>query len=364
MDHEGWQALKAFARRELTDLITVHRSDRPWQMPLAAALASGLPLIVAAHFDRMGDGVIASLAGLVFLYMPATQLRPRMVTLTACAFGMTACYAAGLLSHLISFGAIPLLTITAILVTAICRYYRLGPPGSLFFIMTATIGAYSPGSISDVPFRLGIFVMGSIGACGIAFLYSLHLLRNRPPSPTASIPRFDFDFVWTDAVIVGLFVGLSLLLAQAFAMDKAYWVPISCLAVMQGMSIRAAWNRQVHRILGTAMGLVLTWALLEATTDRWAIAGALIVLTFLIETAVVRHYGFATIFITPLTILLAEAPTLGHASTELLIRARFFDTVLGAILGFVGAACLHNITVRRRIGSWIRHLVPLLRRNP
>ena len=363
MSDGGWQSFKLLARRELTDLTTVHRSDRPWQMPLAAALATGVPLLVAAYFDRMLDGVIASLAGLVFLYLPPTPLHHRMVTLMACAFGMTVCYAVGLLSHLVSFGAVPLLTLTAILVTAICRYYRLGPPGSLFFIMTAAIGAYAPGSITDAPFRLGIFVLGAIGASGIAFLYSLYILRRRPPSPVVPMPRFDFDYVWTDAIVIGLFVGLSLLLAHAFALEKAYWIPVSCLAVMQGMSIRAAWNRQVHRILGTSIGLVLTWALLQASTDRWAIAGTLILLTFLIETAVVRHYGFAAIFITPLTILLAEAPTLGHSEVELLMQARFLDTVLGALIGFAGAACLHNTALRLRIGGAIRHFLPVFSRD-
>jgi hypothetical protein len=35
-------------------------------------------------------------------------------------------------------------------------------------------------------------------------------------------------------------------------------------------------------------------------------------LSFIIEVLVVRHYGLAVVFITPLTILLAEAATLGH----------------------------------------------------
>jgi uncharacterized membrane protein YccC len=352
----GWHNFKALIRREVSELTTVHRSDRPWQMPLAAALATGLPLVIAAYFDRMAEGVIASLAGLVFLYLPATRLHRRMGTLVACAFCMTTCYAIGLLSHLIPFGAIPLLTVTSILITAICRFYRLRPPGSLFFIMTAAIGAFSPGSIAQAPYQLGIFTLGSIGACGVAFVYSLIILRKRPPSPAMSAEDADRNLVWTDAVVVGGFVGLSLLAAQGLSLPKAYWVPVSCLAVMQGMSIRAAWNRQVHRILGTAIGLALTWALLQVTRDNWSIAIALIVLTFLIEAAVVRHYGFAAIFITPLTILLAEAPTLGQTSSAALIQARFLDTVLGAVIGFAGAACLHSRVTRERISRMIHRL--------
>jgi uncharacterized membrane protein YccC len=71
---------------------------------------------------------------------------------------------------------------------------------------------------------------------------------------------------------------------------------------------------------------------------------------------VVRHYAFAAIFITPLTILLAEAATLGHASPSALIEARFFDTVLGCLIGLVGGICLHSPRFRDVAGSQLRRL--------
>jgi len=98
----SWSRFQAFLRTELGHLTTVHASDRPWQMPLAAALASGLPLMVGAWFNRLDYGLASSLGGLVFLYVPRTALHHRMVTLMACAFGMSACYALGLMSHFLS----------------------------------------------------------------------------------------------------------------------------------------------------------------------------------------------------------------------------------------------------------------------
>jgi hypothetical protein len=32
-------------------------------------------------------------------------------------------------------------------------------------------------------------------------------------------------------------------------------VPVSCLAVLQGASLRAVWNRQFQRLLGTALAV-------------------------------------------------------------------------------------------------------------
>lgn len=355
MNIRGWDRIGRAAKREWDELTTIHPSDRPWQMPLAAALASGGPMLAGAAAGRLAEGLIGSLAGLVFLYLPATALHHRMVTLMACAFGMTACFALGAASHALPASQVPVITLVALLSTMVCRYYRLGPPGSLFFVMAAAIGAFSPGDLASLPDRLGIFAIGTIYAATIAFLYSLHILRRRVPV-AAPVPQPGFDFVIFDSTVIGLFVGASLLLAQLLQLDKPYWVPVSCLAVIQGMSVRAAWTRQLHRILGTAIGLLVAWGAALTLTDPWAIAVAIVLLTFLIETAVVRHYGFATIFITPLTILLAEAATLGSANVGALIAARFVDTLIGALLGFAGAACVHSPAFRARMGGWLRRL--------
>lgn len=303
-----WSSLKVLMWAELRHLTTINTSDRRWQMPFAAALASGLPLLVGAYFDRMDYGLISSLGGLVFLYLPDTPLSDRMVALMAAAFAMTACYAFGVMSHLFPPVMMLVLTFTAILVNMACRFYNLGPPGSLFFVMAAAIGAYSPGDPLQVPLKVGLFALGCLLACLIALFYSLHALR-LPPKPVTPLPSPSFDFVVFDSVVIGVFVGISLALAQALRLENAYWVPVSCLAVIQGMSLRAVWNKQLQRILGTGVGLLVSWGLLLLPLDKWSIALVVIVLAFVIETMVVRHYGFATVFITPLTILLAEAAT-------------------------------------------------------
>jgi hypothetical protein len=358
MKTPGRISIGSLIAREWHELVTIRASDRPWQMPFAAAIASGAPVLVAAAFDRIAEGVVAALAGLVFLYLPATPMHHRMITLMACGFGMISCFALGALSHLVPVARVPLITICAIMVTMVCRYYRVGAPGSLFFIMAAAIAAYTPGTLADALFRTGILAVGCINAALVAFIYSLHILRRRPPAPIPAMEQPSFDHVWLDSIIIGLLVGLSLGVAQLLSLEKAYWVPVSCLAVLQGVTLRASWNRTLHRILGTTLGLGVTWALLPVLSDGWAIALAITLLTFLIETAVVRHYGFATIFITPLTILLAEAPTLGSGAGAGLIGARFVDTLLGAFVGFIGAMALHSPAFRRRAGSMVRRLAP------
>lgn len=354
-----WEQLQAFLREEVRHLTTVHASDRRWQMPFAAAaLASGLPLLVGSYFDHLDYGLVSSMGGLVFLYMPNTPLYHRMVWMMACSFGMTACYALGLTSHFFAPVMMPVLVFIAIVVTMVCRFYGVSPPGSLFFIMTTAIGAYSPVEVLQLPLMVGLLSMGCLLASLIGFTYSLYILRIQAPQAVLPLRSPSFDFVVFDAVVIGMFVGISLAAAQLLHLQKVYWVPVSCLAVIQGASLRAVWSKQLHRVLGTAIGLLVSWALLWLPLDKWTISLAMMALALVVEFAIVRHYAIAAIFITPLTILLAEAATLGTGSSSALIQARFFDTVLGCFVGLVGGVCLHSPRFREVVGRSLRRLMP------
>lgn len=78
----------------------------------------------------------------------------------------------------------------------------------------------------------------------------------------------------------------------------------------------------------------------------------------IVESLVVRHYGLAVIFITPLTIFLAEAARLGQGSPQAMLQARLFDIVLGSVVGLLGGICLHSPRVRDILGRQIRRLLP------
>jgi hypothetical protein len=327
-------------------------------MPFAAALCTGLPLLAGAWFDHMAFGLVGSLGGMVFLYLPNTPMSHRMVSLMACAFGLIACYTLGLFSHFLPLLMVPVLVFIAILVMMVSRFYAIGPPGGLFFVLAAAVGAYSPVAPMQLPLQVGLLTFGCLLACLVGFFYSLYIVRVQPPKPAPPLPPPRFDFVVVDSVVIGAFVGISLGLAQLLQLEKPYWVPVSCLAVIQGQSLRAVWNRQLHRVLGTAIGMLLAFGLLLLPLDKWSVSLTMMALAFVIEMAVVRHYGFAVIFITPLTILLVEAASLGHGSPFGLIQARFLDTVLGCVVGLAGGVCLHSPRFRDAAGRQLRRLLP------
>lgn len=353
-----WSRMQSQMRTDWHDLTQVKHSDRSWEMPLAAALASGIPLFVGAYFGRMDYGLLASLGGMVFLSLPNSSLQHRMMMLLAASFGMVASFAVGAMTQFFPALLAVSLALIAMVVNMVCRAYRMGPPGSLFFIMAAAIAAYTPGTVEQVPLRVGMLAMGCLVACLVAFAYSLHMTRVSPPPPAPELPPPDFDFVVYDSVIIGVFVGISLLAAQLLGLQRAYWVPVSCLAVIQAADMRAAWSKQMHRIVGTAIGLLIAWALLSLPLNVWTLSAIMMCMSFVIETLIVRHYGLAAAFITPLTIFLAEAAHLGQSSPVPVIQARFIDTVVGAVIGCLGALLIHNPRVRPVLSRWMRAVLP------
>jgi uncharacterized membrane protein YccC len=348
---------REFVARELGQLTRVSANSRPWQMPLAAAAASGLPIVIGAASGDLAHGLVASLGGLVFLYLPGTALSHRMAWLMACAFGLVASYALGNLTNVYEPLTIPVLALIAALVTMVCRFYAVPPPGSLFFVMAAAIGAYTPASGLAAILQVGLIGMGCVLAVGIAFGYSLLVLRRIAPVPPPP-PAQDFAVVVAEPVVIGAFVGIALALAQLLQLQRPYWVPVSCLAVIQGASLRAVWTRQFHRIAGTAVGLLVFWGLAALPLDAWGIALVLTALTYVVESLVVRHYGLAVVFITPLTLLLADATQLGTHSPQALMQSRLVDTVLGCVVGLAGGICLHNPALRGWVATALRRLLP------
>lgn len=78
---------------------------------------------------------------------------------------------------------------------------------------------------------------------------------------------------------------------------------------------------------------------------------------------VVRHYALAVVFITPMTLFLAELGQGNRLDADLLIRTRLLDIVIGSLIGAVGGWLLHSRQVQQKTQRQIRKTrVAMLRR--
>ena len=347
--------MKSLLMQQWDDFWKLNPAKRRWEMPFVAAMASGVPLFIGAYFQHVEYGLVSSLGGMTFLYMPHTKLAHRIVFMLCAASCMTTSFLFGLVAHHFLHLMVPLITVLTFALTLMSRYFRIAPPGNLFFLMAAMIAAYMPLPVDHIPYQVGLLFMGALMACILGLFYTLYLMaRGVPEQPIMPVEQ-DMELVVSDSVIVALFVGASLLLAQILDMPRPYWVPVSCIAVLQGINFRAVWSKQLHRITGTALGVVLAWGLLSLHMNVWYMCLTMMTLSTLIEFVVVRHYAFAVVFITPLTIFLAEAGNPGMVNE--VIAARLWDTLLGSAMGLLGGYCLHQLGLRH----WLSHRLHVMR---
>ena len=350
--------IKALIDGELAHLLTVNRSKRPWHMPIIAAIAISFPVFVGAYFDALSSGIKASLGAMVILNIPLVGKLPyRLVTVMAWGFAMSLCFALGLIAQQIPLLKLPIFTLMAFGIVIFGRYYRQPPPAGLFVMMAGAIALFIPLPLEDILRAAGLVMLGSSFALVMALLYSLFLLATRPATPTPTY-SYEPDTI-TESVIVASFVSLALLIAVTLQLSNPYWAAVSCFLIIQGIHLRTMWIKQIHRLLGTVLGVVLASWMLSWGLSIWGVALAILTMMLCIETLVDRHYGLAVIFITPLTIFIAEYGSglpFSESAYQEVIRTRLFDTVIGCLVGLSGGVVMHSTNLRiplRRIENWL-----------
>ena len=350
--------LKSLIDGELNHLLTVNRSKRPWHMPIIAAIAISFPVFAGAYFDALPSGIKASLGAMVILNTPLVGKLPyRLVTVMAWGFAMSLCFALGLIAQQIPILKLPIFTLMAFGIVIFGRYYRQPPPAGLFVMMAGAIALFIPLPLEDIMPATGLVMLGSGFALVMSLLYSLFLLATRPATPTPTY-RYEPDTI-TESIIVAGFVSLALLIAITLQLSNPYWAAVSCFLIVQGIHLRTMWIKQIHRLLGTLLGVGLAGWMLSWGLSIWGVALAILGLMLCIETLVDRHYGLAVIFITPLTIFIAEygsgLPFTKQAYQEVIL-ARLFDTMIGCVVGLSGGVVMHSTDLRvplRRMENWL-----------
>ena len=339
--------IKSLIAGELTHLLTINRSKRPWHMPIIAAIAISFPVFVGAYFDALSSGIKASLGAMIILNLPLSGTLPyRLVTVMAWGFAMVLSFALGLIAQQIPVLRLPIFALLAFAIIILGRYYRQPPPAGLFVMMAGAIALFIPVPLAQVLSATGLVVLGSGISMLLALLYSLFLLATRPIVP-APIYIYEPDMI-SDSLIVAGFVSLALAIAILLEMPYPYWAAISCFIIIQGMQLRTMWIKQVHRLLGTLVGMAVAGWMLSWGLSIWGVAIAVLMMMLCIESLVDRHYGLAVVFITPLTIFIAEygSVSLVQPVAEEVIRVRMLDTTIGCIVGLSGGLAIHSKRLR------------------
>ena len=283
---------------ETKALFLLQKTDKLWHIALLAFLCMAIPLIIGLSFNQLSYSILVCMGAFVILYLPQAAMGQRMLVMVLSSLGFVASFAVGLLFNYDPVIKIIALSLFTFMVHFTCLFFNFKSPGSTFFILLTSIAAFNNTTYTSILPVLGLISLGTLIACVVAFVYSLATYRT--PLPAIGDPQEDNHSILLEAIVVSLFVGISLVFAHALKLEKPYWVPVSCMAVMRGVNVQHVYQRGFQRIMGTMAGLGLTRLLLSIETTPLSLVITIPALQFVSEILVARNYALALIFITPM----------------------------------------------------------------
>ena len=319
-----------------------------WPLALQAALGIGVPIAVMTLLGQPALGYIAASGAFTVLYVGSAPTVDRARVLPLIAAGLVLSAASGVLvagsPWLVSIGVI----VVAVVSAALAFGFRLGPPGPLFFVLVFGLSAHVV-AVSDVSplVYVGALTAGCVFSYAVAMapllaprtrMKSARRLSTLLPGPTLDTGARVLLLRVAIVAVVGVLLGLVIDPA------RTYWIVGSAVALIGvAAARREAFQRGLHRMLGTVAGTGVYAVLALLHPSGLWLALLLAALQFTIELVVVRHYALALVFITPLVLLLTGAAT-GQIGAMDVAGERIVDTLVGAALG-AASGLLHPRSV-------------------
>ncbi|OMH23678.1 hypothetical protein BKD30_11655 [Tersicoccus phoenicis] len=315
----------------------------------AARIAVGVavPLVVVMLLGRTDLAVYAAFGSFTGIYARRETLRRRFVHQSVAGLVILACLALGMLvadAAGVSGVTIVLIgSVVAALGAVLAAGIGLKPSGSVFFVFAFTSIAGLP---SPPPAAQGLGVaLGTIAFC----VFLGYLARVLPgmgegaPILGGSFSAAQLTWHGSQFLIVALMAGV---IGQLSGVGHSNWAMVAGIAAIAAPDAPARVGRAIHRVVGTLAGVAVSAVILGLRLGAWALALVIIVLQFLGELFVVRHYATALLFITPLALCMVQLSN--PMPVGQLVVSRAVETVIGAAVAVVVVVLLEPAVARVR----------------
>ena len=310
------------------------------EVALRASLAVAIPLIVLISLGHIDWTAYASFGAMTAIYGRSEPYRLRGRTTAIAGVSLLASIALAL-GVAVAGAGLPLL-VGGLLFVVVCGILvsntaGLVPGTPIFFVFAFLVCAQLP----TPPGEAGVRMLIALGAAVFAWLLSMSgwglrrvfephstgLFKELPRAPKLRPAAFRDPQVWL--VILQNVVGVLLAggLALLGGIGHPYWAVVSVVAVLPPPRAAHSISRAVHRVVGTALGVVVTGlVLLPGPSVAWLVV-VIAVSQFGAEILVGRHYGAALLFITPLALSVV------HLGSPVPVPALLVDRVVETALG-------------------------------
>lgn len=232
------------------------------------------------------------------------------------------------------------------LVSNICAWR---PGGSLFQVFAISACASIPGSLADAAIA---FLLAGASA-GLALLIGLAGFV-RPTARSVRSTTWGIDLTaiprrratWTDVLRTSLLVLVAGWIPTALGLGYPYWAMVAAAASVVGFDTSTRLVRAGHRFVGTLVGVVLAAGIFALSPPPLLTILIVCGLQMCAELFVVRNYGLALVFVTPLALVMLM---LAHPQDPgVLLRDRVLETFVGVAVVILWILLEHAGGMARR----------------
>jgi Predicted membrane protein len=315
------------------ELIKINKPKRNPIQILILGLAMLTILLTGYFLDNMIIASFGSLGVFMLMYYQHLPLKALILKLSiACSYTLISFLLGSLSTHLTWTTPI-VVGIIGFLGRVFFRLYKISKPGVFYGVMVSAMGASLPVPLAQLPMTCLFFLSG----VALTFIGALiiHFTQKTPPEPVEQISfktRLNNDpAVLIDGIFYAGVMFFAVYLSQSLQLGNPYWLVVSTAAILQGDTLRAMMHRNVQRIFGATIGILLAAFLLSlpmTTLQKIFLTTAL----FLIMDFTIRsNYGLGNFFTNPMALMLASLARNQYVPT--LLQDRFIDILLGSLLG-------------------------------
>ena len=302
------------------------------RVALRAGVSVLVPLLVLWALGRPEWTIYASFGAFTSLYgrNHAGLSRTRMQATLAVL--LTLAVAGGVavgVSDQRAWLAVPVTALVAAAGSLVSDAQDWHPPGPLFLVFAFAACAAVPSRPGDVVVALD--VAGAAALLSVVIGNAGAWWRGHAGAQ-ARWPRASYAEVARRHVLRnGLAVVASGALATGAGIGHPYWAMVSAVVPLAARDLSSQVVRGVHRVVGTALGLVVAGALLALDPPALALIAVVVLLQVAAELLIGRNYAVALVAVTPLALLMVHlaAPT----PSRLLLLDRGVETLIGVVVG-------------------------------
>jgi uncharacterized membrane protein YccC len=172
--------------------------------------------------------------------------------------------------------------------------------------------------------------------------------RERQSPRFLTILRSNLTFqsvTFRHAIRLGVAAAIATTISEAFRLPRGYWAVVTVLVVLKP-NFGGTMERVIQRIVGTIVGGIIAMLISVFVRDETVLFLCVALLAFTSFSIRSFGYGFFTLVLTPLFMVLLDLANPGDWKVSLF---RILDTLIGGILGLIGGYTLFPIWEREQL---------------